>query len=122
MGCAALTKDASILRGTKSCTSGTTQSGVRASCRTGVALEDPKPAVSIDKDCLGRGVVLEMMACGMNGFALAALGDSPSGFFGGALMLGERKVGVKLGESTFSVLLDGLQGISDCTLQRRQAH
>lgn len=48
------------------------------------------------------------MACGMNGFALAAFGDSPIGFFGGPLTLGERKVGkvgVKFGESTLSVLL-----------------
>jgi hypothetical protein len=54
---------------------------------------------------------LEIMAFGINGAALAALGEMPAGFFPAApalrvFPLGERKDGVKLGESTFRVFLD----------------
>ena len=55
--------------------------------------------------------VLEIMALGMKGAALAALGEMASGFFPTApaalaiAPLGERKDGVKLGESTLSDFL-----------------
>ena len=55
--------------------------------------------------------VLEIIAMGMKGAALAALGEMASGFFPAApatcvvAPLGERKDGVKLGESTFSDFL-----------------
>lgn len=46
----------------------------------------------------------EMIALGMKGAALAALGEMPADFLGVTLdPLGERKEGVKLGESTLSV-------------------
>jgi hypothetical protein len=45
-----------------------------------------------------------MIALGMNGAALAAFGEMPAGFLRVALVpFGERKEGVKLGESTFNV-------------------
>lgn len=45
------------------------------------------------------------MALGMNGAALAALGEIPAGFLTGTAFepLGDRKEGVKLGESTFNI-------------------
>ena len=59
----------------------------------------------------GQSIVLEMMALGMKGAALAALGEMAGGFFPAApaaftvAPLGERKEGVKLGESTLSDFL-----------------
>lgn len=56
-------------------------------------------------------IVLEMIALGMKGAALAALGEIAAGFFPTApaaftvAPFGERKEGVKLGESTFSDFL-----------------
>ncbi len=56
-------------------------------------------------------MVLEMMAFGMKGAALAALGEMAAAFFAAApaapaiAPLGEREDGVKLGESTFSDFL-----------------
>lgn len=49
------------------------------------------------------------MALGINGAALAALGEMPADFFAAVFApLGERKEGVKLGESTFRVFFDWL--------------
>lgn len=46
----------------------------------------------------------EMIAFGMNGAALAAFGEIPADFLGVVFdPLGDRKEGVKLGESTFKV-------------------
>lgn len=59
----------------------------------------------------GVSIVLEMMVLGMKGAALAALGEMAGGFFPAApaafavAPLGERKDGVKLGESTLSDFL-----------------
>ena len=46
-----------------------------------------------------------MMALGMNGAALAALGEMPAAFLTGTAFVpfGDRKDGVKLGESTFNI-------------------
>jgi hypothetical protein len=76
-------------RGTNSGTSDTSQSGVRVSCRKGVVFED-----------------LDIIALGMNGAALTALGEIVGSFFGCAATgvaagaFGDRWAGVKLGEST----------------------
>jgi hypothetical protein len=55
--------------------------------------------------------LLEIMAFGIKGAALAALGEMPAGgFFTTAVAVaapfGDRKEGVKLGESTLSAFLD----------------
>lgn len=55
--------------------------------------------------------LLEMIDFGVKGAALAALGEMPAGVFLMATAvvaapLGERKEGVKLGESTLNVFLD----------------
>lgn len=52
----------------------------------------------------------EMIALGINGAALAALGEIPADFLGVTFdPLGERKEGVKLGESTFNVFFCWLE-------------
>ncbi len=49
------------------------------------------------------------MAFGMKGAALAAFGDIPAPFLPAALApFGDKKDGVKLGDSTFNVFLDWL--------------
>lgn len=51
-----------------------------------------------------------MIAFGMKGAALAAFGEIPADFLTAALFpLGDRKEGVKLGESTFNTFFDCLQ-------------
>lgn len=56
-------------------------------------------------DCHSR----EMIALGIKGAALAAFGEMPAGFLTVAFEpFGDRKEGVKLGESTFSAFLDWL--------------
>jgi len=54
---------------------------------------------------VGWGMISrEMIAFGINGAALTALGEIPADFFGVVFApLGDRKEGVKLGESTFKV-------------------
>lgn len=56
---------------------------------------------------LSGTILLEMIAFGMNGAALAALGEMPAVFLTVALApFGDRKVGVKLGDSTFNVFFN----------------
>jgi hypothetical protein len=100
--------------GTNSWTSDTTQSGVRASCRSGVALEDPGISCELLRSTGCGSNLREMIAFGMKGAALAALGEMPAGAFltaeeAVAAPLGDRKEGVKLGESTLSVFLGWLR-------------
>lgn len=53
------------------------------------------------------------MALGMKGAALAALGEIPAGFLTGTAFepLGDRKEGVKLGESTFNIFFAWLWNV-----------
>ncbi len=61
-----------------------------------------KPPVS-SKSIRLSTVSREMMAFGMKGAALAAFGEIPAGFLAETLApLGDKKEGVKLGESTFN--------------------
>lgn len=95
------------------------QSGVRASCRSGVAFDDPgmsgKPPASSESVALNTGS-REMIALGIKGAALAALGEMP-GFLRLALdPLGERKEGVKLGESTFRAFFNWLKTDVRCLI------
>jgi len=90
------------------------QSGVLASCLMGgVPATGPWITYKSMLEPL-MDHLLWTMLFGMNGAATAALGEMAVGFFVPAATFGERKEGVKLGESTlrvFLVVLDPRQPI-----------
>ena len=68
-----------------------------------------KPPASLESVGLDT-VSREMIAFGINGAALAAFGEMPAGFLTVAFdPFGDKKEGVKLGESTFNVFFDWLK-------------
>lgn len=68
-----------------------------------------EPLASAISMSISGSILLEMIAFGMNGAALAAFGEIPAVFLTVALEpFGDRKEGVKLGDSTFNVFFDWL--------------